>query len=61
MGEILGRYLEIQMNDALAVNIVNTFQYLLDKNPTSSFCENKLILDDSVEKLTASNAEKENK
>ena len=43
---------------SLSVDIVNTLEDLFDKNPTSSFCQNKLIFNDSVKKLPASNATK---
>ena len=43
---------------SLSVDIVNTLEDLFDKNPTSSFCQNKLIFNDSVKKLPTSNAAK---
>ena len=46
------------MNYSLSVDIVNTLQNLFDKNSTSSLSQDKLIFNDSVEKLTASNATK---
>ena len=46
------------MDNALPVDIVNSLQDLFHKNPTSSFSQNKLILDDSVKKLPASDAVK---
>ena len=51
-------HLEIKMDNALPVDIVNSLQDLFHKNPTSSFSQNKLILDDSVKKLPASDAVK---
>ena len=46
------------MNYSLSVDIVNTLQNLFDKNSTSSLSQDKLIFNDSVEKLPASNTTK---